>query len=106
MRELARRHTEAALKTLSSVMLDKAAPPAARVSAATALLDRGYGKPPQALEQSGTNVEASQPDPMDLVELGRRILFLIAYAEHHQSDEEEQLGVMNLRLQGPHGVRS
>ena len=32
------------------VMLDAKAPPAARISAATTLLDRGYGKPTQTVD--------------------------------------------------------
>ena len=36
-------------ETLVAVMADETAPPASRVSAAVAILDRGYGKPPQAV---------------------------------------------------------
>jgi hypothetical protein len=36
-------------------MNNPAAPAAARVSAANALLDRGHGKPRQALEHGGTD---------------------------------------------------
>ena len=46
---LARVHTESAVKTLAEICKDKKAPPAARVSAASALLDRGFGKPAQAI---------------------------------------------------------
>jgi hypothetical protein len=47
VRELARAHTGAAIETLASIMTNTKSAPAARVSAANALLDRGYGKPPQ-----------------------------------------------------------
>jgi hypothetical protein len=47
VQELARQNTTAAVETLVSIMTDAKAAPAARVSAANALLDRGYGKPPQ-----------------------------------------------------------
>jgi hypothetical protein len=47
VKELARAHTGEAIKTLVSIMTDPKSTPAARVSAANALLDRGYGKPPQ-----------------------------------------------------------
>lgn len=50
IRSLARQHTEAAIKTLHTVMHQKDAPPAARVQAAQALLDRGWGKPTQHVE--------------------------------------------------------
>jgi hypothetical protein len=52
---LARVHTPDALAALVVVMNDPAAPAAARVSAANALLDRGHGKPRQALEHGGTD---------------------------------------------------
>ena len=50
--QLARGHTATALNALVSVARDVNAG-AARVSAATALLDRGYGKPRQAIEHTG-----------------------------------------------------
>lgn len=52
--ELARAHTDDALKTLADVAKNGSSE-SARVAAATALLDRGYGRPPQAVEISGTN---------------------------------------------------
>lgn len=48
LRELAREHTEAAIRTLAAVMNDGGASPSARVAAASALLDRGFGKPEQS----------------------------------------------------------
>ena len=47
IQDLARSHGPDALKTLAAIMKDGKAPPAARVTASSALLDRGYGKPPQ-----------------------------------------------------------
>lgn len=47
IRSLARSHTETALKVLAGIMQETSAPHSARVSAATALLDRGWGKPHQ-----------------------------------------------------------
>lgn len=49
IRSLARAHTESALKTLAGIMNQDEAPAAARVSAAQALLDRGWGKAPQTI---------------------------------------------------------
>jgi hypothetical protein len=43
---LARRYTEAAVGLLGKIVEDEKAPPAARVAAAQALLDRGWGKAP------------------------------------------------------------
>jgi hypothetical protein len=45
VRELAREHTAVAVDTLVTVMRNAKSPPAARVAAANALLDRGYGRP-------------------------------------------------------------
>jgi len=50
VRALAREYAPDALSTLRTIMLDEKAPPAARISAAVALLDRGYGKPRQEVE--------------------------------------------------------
>ena len=47
IRSLARAQTALAIRTLTGVCGSKAAPAAASVSAAQALLDRGWGKPAQ-----------------------------------------------------------
>jgi hypothetical protein len=52
IQELARLETEAALQTLVEIM-HRGKPDAARVAAAQAVLDRGWGRPVQALEHSG-----------------------------------------------------
>lgn len=49
IRSLARSHTESAVKTLAGIMNSSKAPAAARVNAAQALLDRGWGKPTQPI---------------------------------------------------------
>lgn len=49
IKSLARTYTAAAVKTLVGIMKQPKAPPAARVAAANSLLDRGWGKPAQAL---------------------------------------------------------
>jgi hypothetical protein len=50
IRSLARSHTRTALNVLVGVMRSKDATAAARVSAANAILDRGWGKAAQAIE--------------------------------------------------------
>ena len=45
VRDLARAHTEAAIDTLAEIMQDPDAHAAARISAASELLNRGYGRP-------------------------------------------------------------
>lgn len=47
IRSLARSHTETAINVLAGIMSEQTAPHAARVAAAQALLDRGWGKPTQ-----------------------------------------------------------
>lgn len=53
--ELARKHTEAAMNTLAQAMEDVEAPWATRVAASSALLDRGWGKPFQAVAVANSN---------------------------------------------------
>ena len=50
IRSLARSHTQLAIRTLVGIAAQRTAPQSARVAAATALLDRGWGKPKQELE--------------------------------------------------------
>lgn len=53
LRELCRASTKEAVETLLTIMRSKKTPAAAKVTASVALLDRGYGKPVQAIEHSG-----------------------------------------------------
>jgi hypothetical protein len=46
---LARGHTELCIKVLAGIVSQEAMPPAARVSAAGILLDRGWGKAVQSV---------------------------------------------------------
>ena len=64
--EMAKQHAPDALQTLVQICSDSQAPHAARVSAANAILDRGYGKPPQALEHSGPD---GGPMPVTRIEI-------------------------------------
>ena len=50
IRSLARSHTRTAVNVLVGIMRSKDATAAARVSAANAVLDRGWGKATQPLE--------------------------------------------------------
>ena len=49
VQELARQHTEAAINTQAEIMHDQKAPHSARLSAAEALLSRGWGRPMQPM---------------------------------------------------------
>ena len=55
IREIAREHTDEAIQTLLQVMTDLKAPPSARVGAAIAVLDRGWGRPVQSISASIEN---------------------------------------------------
>lgn len=49
IRSLARSHTETAIGVLARIMQQDSAPEASRIAAANSLLDRGWGKPVQAI---------------------------------------------------------
>ena len=49
VQQLARQYRAEAIETLVTIMRDEKAPPAARSHAANSVLDRGYGRPPQAV---------------------------------------------------------
>jgi hypothetical protein len=57
IRSLARSHTRSAINALVGVMRSKDATHAARVSAANAILDRGWGKAAQAAEHGNNGEE-------------------------------------------------
>lgn len=65
--ELAQAKTESAIATLVGIMEDEKASPSARVSAASTILDRGWGKPPQELV-------GNEENPIALVAEIRRII--------------------------------
>jgi hypothetical protein len=69
VKELARVHTGQAIETLVSIMTNPKSAPAARVSAANALLDRGYGKPPQHITgEGGPQYVVRLPEPCKTAE--------------------------------------
>lgn len=55
IKSLARAHTESALRVLAAIMNKSDAPESARVAAAQALLDRGWGKSTQFIEAETTH---------------------------------------------------
>ncbi len=67
LRELARTHTEAAVSTLVEIMNDTKAAPSARATAATGLLDRGWGRPEQSF--SAVVTEESYVDVLKRINL-------------------------------------
>jgi hypothetical protein len=61
IRSLARSHAETAIAALAGIMRQENLPPAPRIAAANALLDRGWGKPRQAAAD-----DAAQPVKVEL----------------------------------------
>ena len=92
--ELARKHTAAALNVLVEVA-KKSDSDSARVAAANAILDRGYGRPSQAVKHSGPNggpiqtidvakLKGMSNEELDLLE---RALVQIGLVDGDQSGE-------------------
>ena len=67
IRSIARSHTRTAINVLVGIMRSKDATAAARVSAANAILDRGWGKAAQALENGDDG-------PLELIHRIERII--------------------------------
>ncbi|MCL2658064.1 MAG: hypothetical protein FWD62_11745 [Betaproteobacteria bacterium] len=86
IKALASPHGPGAVAVLADIMNDESAPPAARISAANALLDRGFGKPQQAVEVTGDGiatppVEVSLSGEALIEELKRRGLPTAVFEE-------------------------
>jgi len=56
--EMARKHTAVAMQALVDIATDDTKPPAARATAAVALLERGWGKPVQPTMEQDENGKA------------------------------------------------
>jgi hypothetical protein len=73
---LARQHSTEAIETLRHVMQDKKSPPAARVAAANAILDRGFGKPSQTINPGERDRPLDQMSDAELLDLIRSAGFI------------------------------
>lgn len=60
LREMCRALAPGAIETAKAIMLDTEAPPRDRLRAAEIILDRGYGKPEQAVTASATDADGTQ----------------------------------------------
>jgi hypothetical protein len=80
----ARELTLDAMDTLKLVMKDPKAPPAARVGAATAVLDRGWGKPTQPIEAN-----VNWTDSMNLEEKEAMLAVLEAVKAARAGDQKK-----------------
>lgn len=77
IRSIARSHTRTAIRVLVGIMRSDDATPAVRVSAANAILDRGWGKATQPLENGED----------DVLELIHRIERIVVHPEKSNSEE-------------------
>nr|WP_249160961.1 hypothetical protein [Bradyrhizobium manausense] len=77
IRSLARSHTRTAVNVLVGIMRNADATPAARVSAANAILDRGWGRATQPIENGEDGV----------LELIHRIERIIVHPENSGGEE-------------------
>lgn len=92
MSSRAREFGDIALQTLVDVCSDVVAPPSARVSAANAILDRGYGRPMQALDHSSSDGTMTPAPSLDVSRLSTAALEEIiaaADAESFDGDPEQ-----------------
>ena len=87
LKVLAQAHTESAVKALADLCNDANQPGMVRVSAATALLDRGHGRPIQSVAVEGTVLQAADPAA------------LIALSEAMDRSRTERLAMMERRKQ-------
>lgn len=71
VQELAREQSPQAINTLAKIMNDEKTPPAARVAAANALLDRGYGKPTQPISKTLAKVDPSSMTDEELAAIAK-----------------------------------
>ena len=87
IRDIARLHTDEAIQTLVTVMNDSKAPPSARVGAATAVLDRGWGRPLQSISAS---IDANRVTVSESLELScLDLMKQIREPENTRETEEE-----------------
>lgn len=75
IRSIARSHTRTAINVLAGIMRCKDATPAARVSAANSILDRGWGKVAQPVQNGD--------DPLTMIHRIERVIV-------HPEDMSEQ----------------
>ena len=71
VQELAREQSPQAIDTLAEIMSNEKAPPAARVAAANALLDRGYGKPTQPISKTLAKVDPNTMSDEELAAIAK-----------------------------------
>jgi hypothetical protein len=86
VKALAREFTDASIRRLGSIVMDDNASPSAQVQAATALLDRGWGKPLQQVEvgEAGAFSDMSEADLDRYIEEAARKLSILTASDHSE----------------------
>ena len=79
IRKLARSRGKQAIDALYEIMCDEKAPPAARIAASVALLDRGYGRPEQSFTGSLNATYSISDKPMTAEEWAREYAAPLAH---------------------------
>ena len=98
LRELAREYTEEAVSALVRILRDKTAPASTQVAAATALLDRGYGRPAQHVDAEINGSLLHRLEQMTPQERHARLIELHAKATEvieRKAHETENRGTVN-----------
>lgn len=85
--EMAKGYAPRALQVLAEVMNDKQAPAPARVSAATSILDRGYGKPSQAVQIGGDEENQTPIKTVQLIPITPDLDRLLEESEGSDGDD-------------------
>jgi hypothetical protein len=81
---LAQQHGEEAIKTLAELLDDPE--PRVRAVAADKLLDRGYGRPPQAITGEDGGPVPVHLRELNTIEVARRTAFLLTAADRQQRE--------------------
>ena len=92
LRESAQEFTGEALDTVVAIMRDPETPATTKLSAATAILDRGYGKPRLEIEQRIIPVDPF-PDAAVLDEIRRKSMDKAMQLELERRKIREELGI-------------
>ena len=83
--ELARQHTDLAIATLAKICGDPKQPTAPRVTAAVALLDRGYGRPAQTIH--ATHKHEIDPEAVSDAQLATIAASVVPQREKEERDK-------------------
>ena len=86
LKVIAREKTAQAIATLVQVMSNRKSPAAARVTAACALLDRGYGRPIQMTELTGKDQGPIELTNATDLEVARRLAYFLQLAAESEDE--------------------